>query len=152
VSGFFDLALLFDLALSILLIITIIYGVILNRKLKVLRDAQTAMPGLATEFGAALGRAEEGLAKVRAEVQENGQALARRIEAAERLSSDLARLEKRAAGTSDRLEMLNAAAHDDAHPARRPVNLGRQMRSAASATDVPADEAPPLVKALRGLR
>jgi hypothetical protein len=152
VSGYFDFALLFDLVLAALLVVTIIYGVILNRKLKVLRDAQATMPGVAAEFAAALGRAEEGLAKVRAEVQENGQALARRIETAERLSSDLARLEKRAAGTSDRLEVLNAATRDDAQPARRPVTLGRQMRGAASATDVPADEEPPLVKALRGLR
>jgi hypothetical protein len=152
VSGFLDLALLFDMFLSILLVITIVYAIILNKKLKSFRDAQTAMAGLSADLGAAIGRAEDGLAKVRAEAEQSGLLLTQRGETARRLANDLALLEERAARTSDRLEKLSGGEHDEARRLLHAVKSGHQRPGAASATDAAADEAAPIVRALRGLR
>lgn len=153
-SLLFDLSPLFDVMLSFLLVITIIYAIILNKKLKTFHEARAAMASLAGDLDAAVRRAEEGLAKVRTEAEKSGTRLVQRSEAAKHLANDLALLEERATRAGDRLEKLSARGRDELRPFVRKDASGAHRSGPARTTKAPADvdETSPLVRALRGLR
>lgn len=144
-----DLSLLFDAAVSLLLLATIFYAALLSRRLAALRDAKEEMAALAENFVAATAKAEDGLAELRrtAETQEAG--LQQRIGRARGLSDDLGFLTERANSAADRLEEAIAGA--------RPLTLGdgafdtvgAAPRAAAPVRE-PAREK--LLKALQELR
>ena len=118
-SSLSDPSPLLDFALCVLLVITIIYAIILNKKMKAFREARAAMATLTADLDGAVRRAEEGLAKVRAEAAQSTTRLVERGEAAKRLTNDLARLEERATRAGDRLERLSRVGRDEARPAAR---------------------------------
>lgn len=101
-----NIAFLFDIAVSILLLITIIYATLLNKKLNMIRDGKQDMESLVREFNDAVTKAEDGLAAVRAAAQEGGEALQSRTEAADRLADDLAFLMKKGDITINKLEEI----------------------------------------------
>ena len=74
--------LVLDFALCVLLVITIIYAIIPNKKMKAVRAARAAMATLTADLDAAVRHAEEGLAKVKAEAAESTTRLVERGEAA----------------------------------------------------------------------
>jgi hypothetical protein len=82
VSGLSDLSSVLDLAFCVLLVITIIYAIIPNKKMKAVRAARAAMATLTADLDAAVRHAEEGLAKVKAEAAESTTRLVERGEAA----------------------------------------------------------------------
>ncbi len=75
-----------------------------------------------------------------------------RGEAAKRLANDLARLEERATRAGDRLERLSRVSRDEARPAARAASSTRQGAGTASPQTSATDDAPPMVRALPGLR
>ena len=108
-----DIAAAFDLVITILLVITIVYAFVLNRKLNILRAARGDMDRFVADFSTAVDRAGEGMKEIKERAAESGEALARRVETADRLADDLALLEKRADLAAHRLETLIAQARDD---------------------------------------
>ncbi len=112
------------------------------------------MASLARDLDAAVRRAEEGLAKVRAEAEESGTRLVQRSEAAKHLANDLALLEERATRVGDHLEKLSAGGRDEPRPLVRKDVPGPHRSGPDRMRKAPADadEASPLVRALRGLR
>lgn len=101
-----NLGLVFDGIVSSLLFITIIYAVLLNKKLNLIRDGKQDMESLVQDFTEAVKQAEQGLAAVRAAAQEGGEALQTRTEAADRLADDLAFLMKKGDITISKLEEI----------------------------------------------
>jgi len=138
-------ALILDILVAVLLVVTISFAVTLNKRLGTLRSDKAELQKLALSFGDATVRAEESTAKLRATTE----LLQDRIKAAESLREDLVFLVERGNGTADRLEELvrAAAPAEDAAP---------RVRAAPSATpeDRPApdqisDAEKELLKALR---
>ena len=105
-SSFADFTLIFDATIIVLLVITIIYAVILNRRLEAFRGAKDEIQAVVTEFGGALSQAEQGMATLREAADVGGDALQNAVERAARLADDLAFLKDKGDATADRLEDL----------------------------------------------
>ena len=118
-------ALAFDALVAVLLVVTIVYAVILNRKLPALRDAKTEMQQLLLGFAEATSKAERGLAAFRDAAEGVGQELQRQIESGRALTDDLSFLMQRGANLADRLS--------DCAPARRGTESGESGATAAPA-------------------
>ncbi len=98
------LPLVFDLIVSVLLIVTIAYAVVLNRKLAELRDSRAELERLITGFQAATNKAESNLDGLRAVAEEAGKPLQAGIEEARRCFDDLKFLIDRAGAATEGLE------------------------------------------------
>lgn len=96
-------AIAFDAVVAVLLVVTIVYAVILNRKLTALRAAKTEMQQLLIGFAEATGKAEQGLAAFRDAADGVGQELQRQIESGRALTDDLSFLMQRGTTLADRL-------------------------------------------------
>lgn len=130
------LSLVADGLLSLLLIATIAYAALLNRKLSELRGSKEEIESCIAEFNDATSRAERGLAAVREEAEGSGDTLQKQVElveerivAGQRLSDDLGFLLDKANAAADRLEQAVAqarrpAGHEDEVP-RMPSLKGR---------------------------
>lgn len=152
------LDLLFDAVVAVLLVATVIYAAILDRKLRVLREGRTAMEQLLARFTQAIGRAEKALAEIRHATGETGQALQSSIEKGNKVADDLMFLVERAGSVADRLERAGGAARGASGAERRP---GDRRGAEVTAIAPPAAEQHPpeagteesaLLKTLRGMR
>lgn len=102
------LSLLLDLLVAILLVVTIGYALVLNRRLKGLKDHKAELDALAASFAMATGRAEESVGRLKSSVAD----LQSASERAQSLRDDLAFLVERGGTAADRLEDLVRAARD----------------------------------------
>jgi len=102
-------ALILDICVAALLVVTISYAVTLNKRLGTLRGDREELQKLALSFGDATARAEDSIMQLRA----NTEVLQERIKRAEALREDLVFLMDRGNGTADRLETLVRSARDD---------------------------------------
>ena len=127
-------ALAFDALVAILLVVTIVYAVILNRKLTALRDAKAEMQQLLLGFAEATGKAERGLAAFRDAAEGVGQELQRQIESGRALTDDLSFLMQRGTTLADRL--------GDGVPVSRKPDSGETGAAAAPAKRPAPDAAP----------
>jgi hypothetical protein len=98
----FEIAL--QLLVAVLLGVTIVYAVILNRRLARLRDGREEMGRLMGELSAAMVNAENGLATLRRTAFEDDEALGRRIAEARTARDEIGFLVDRAESLSGRLE------------------------------------------------
>lgn len=99
-----DLGLVFDIAICLLLVVTIGYAMVLNRKLSLLRDAKKDMEKLFTEFAAATSEAQGGLQALKQHSGEAGENLAKNVDDACRLADEMAFLVKKGNEIANRLE------------------------------------------------
>lgn len=120
-----------DLVVILLLIPTIIYAVILNRKLGALRRSRDELAKIVASFSDATMRAEAGIPKLKKAATEANQTLKERVDKAQTLRDDLAFMVQRAEELANRLEAGVRAGRQDAMPSASP-NL------AASAPAAPA--------------
>lgn len=97
-------ALLLDSLIVLLLVATIAYCVILNRRLGELRGSQGEFVKLIESFNAATVRAEASISRLREVGEEKGAALDDRVETARALCDDLVFLVERGSRLADRLE------------------------------------------------
>jgi D-serine deaminase-like pyridoxal phosphate-dependent protein len=97
-------ALLADAVIAVLLVATIAYAAILDRKLSTLRAAKQEMAELVGRFGTAVARAENGLAEIRQTAEQTGKDLRQAIDKGNGLADDLVFLVERAGSAADRLE------------------------------------------------
>jgi len=81
-----------NLLLAALLVATLVLGLRLNRRLKALRDSHDGFEAAVRELNIAAGRAEQGLADLRAATDEATDMLSDRIEKGRTLASKLERL------------------------------------------------------------
>ncbi len=103
----FSLAL--DVLVAVLLVITIGYAMVLNRRLGRLRRDKSELEKLAATFGKATARAEENIGRLK----KTADALKERIDNAQALRDDLAFLIDRGGSVADRLEETVRAARKE---------------------------------------
>ncbi|HLO76349.1 MAG TPA: DUF6468 domain-containing protein, partial [Magnetospirillum sp.] len=99
-----DWKILLDLLVSILLIATIGYAVMLNQRLTQLRKNRDDLAKIIISFNEATVRAESSIPKLRKAAEDAGQSLQERVEKAQSLRDDLAFMIERADTMANRLE------------------------------------------------
>ncbi|MBT3305156.1 MAG: hypothetical protein HN377_01600 [Alphaproteobacteria bacterium] len=119
-------SLILDLLVAVLLVVTIGFAVILNKRLGKLRGERRSLEKLAATFGESTVRAEEGI-KILLHTTE---VLQQRLDQAQALKDDLAFLIERGDRAADNLENLVRATRDtgtaeskakpDSQPGRQP--------------------------------
>ncbi|CCQ74121.1 DUF6468 domain-containing protein [Magnetospira sp. QH-2] len=98
------ISLFLDIIVAILLVMTIGYAVVLNRRLAVLRQDRDELERLAAEFASATVRADEGVRRLKGTADELGAMMDTRISKAQGLKEDLDYLIDRANSVADKLE------------------------------------------------
>ncbi len=128
-------ALILDVLVAVLLVVTIIYAVMLNRRLARLRNDKDELQALARTFGESTQRADESISRLR----QTADALDQRIEKAQALRDDLVFLMDRGGSVADRLEGSVRQARDDlgVGPAKgaTPSQPVRTVEAAAEAAE-----------------
>lgn len=133
--------LVLDVIIAALLVATIVYAGMLNRRLSALRKNRDDMAKLIAQFNEATVRAESSIPKLRKAAEEAGQALLERVEKAHSLRDDLAFMIERADSMADRLENAVRSGRSEAKPmpgsgansAARPMTAGAALRNLAGA-------------------
>ncbi len=143
--GSVTFALLVDVLVAGLLLATIAFAVVLNRRLDALRGARAEIERLLRDFAAATEQAERGIAELREAAGAAGETLCQRIETGTGLADDLMFLIERGTGLAQRLEQ----------PGRR--DAGTDQATSGPAVEVePAPQTSPeqeaLMASLRGVR
>lgn len=95
---------LLDVVIVALLVPTIVYAVILNRRLDALRRNRDELGRMIVAFNEATVRAEAGIPKMKRAVEEVGETLRETMEKAHGLRDDLAFMTERADSMANRLE------------------------------------------------
>ncbi|MDX2223539.1 MAG: DUF6468 domain-containing protein [Rhodospirillaceae bacterium] len=134
-----------DLVVIALLIPTIVYAVVLNRRLAALRRSRDELAKVVANFNDATMRAEAGIPKLKKATTEANLALKDRVEKAQTLRDDLAFMVERAEELASRLEGAVRAARNESLPglntaanaAPATTIAGGGLRAAA-ATEAPA--------------
>ncbi len=142
----FDLVL--DILVAGLLVITISYAVMLNRRLRVMRQDKSDLEKLASKFADSTIRAEESITHLRKTANE----LKSRIDAAQHLRDDLAFLIDRGASTADRLEEDVRAARETSPPGPRREKPAKKKAERPPVEDTKSDAERELIRALQSAR
>jgi hypothetical protein len=141
--------------LVVLLLVAIVVGLRLSRRLKVLRDTHEGFAGAVVDLNRAAARAEQGLADLRAATDEATDMLAERIEKGRALAAKLERLieaapsraEPRAEARLQRLLEEAPARADRAvppPPEEMERRLGALLAAAREVRPSPSPVSPPL--------
>ena len=107
------LSLVGDGIVAVLLVATIGYAAVLNRRLALLRGDRAKIDEMIQALTAAAQRAEAGIAGLKEGASETGRELERTIAGAKRLKDDLAYLVERGCVMADRLEGNIRAGRDE---------------------------------------
>lgn len=126
---------LLDIVLVLLLTLTLIHALRLERALGVLQRDRTALEELIGRFNASTRQAEHGVEQLREAAEGAGRQIARQMEAGATLKDDLVFLVERGERLADRLDGVVRAARPFARDADR---TGRE--SAGSNEDRPSRE------------
>lgn len=116
-----DYKLVLDVIIALLLAATILYAVVLNRRLGILRRNGDELAKLIARFNEATLRAESSIPKLRKAAEEAGQALQERVEKAQSLRDDLAFMIERADTMATKLEAGVRNARSEAKPVPRAI-------------------------------
>ncbi|MGE5475068.1 MAG: DUF6468 domain-containing protein [Bacteroidales bacterium] len=108
-----DWKIILDLLVSVLLIATIGYAVMLNQRLTQLRKNRDDLAKIIVSFNEATVRAESSIPKLRKAAEDAGQTLQERVEKAQSLRDDLAFMIERADTMANRLENAVRSARTD---------------------------------------
>jgi hypothetical protein len=132
-----EFSLIIDALIAVLLVATIAYAAVLNRKLGVLRDGKSEMEALIVSFSESTERAGSGVESLKREAGRSGEALQSKVEAARGLVDDLGFLIETGTKLAERLDGGVGAAR--ARPAvgleaeRAPAPRAPAARPAAAA-------------------
>lgn len=147
-----EFSLIFDALIAVLLVATIGYAAVLNRKLGILRDAKSEMEALIASFSESTERAGNGVESLKQEAGRSGEALQKKVEAARGLVDDLGFLIERGTRLAERLDggigtarakpTVGPAAERAPAPAQRPAAAAAKAEiEAACANGAPGDSA-----------
>lgn len=159
-------ALFLDIGIACLLVVTIAYAWVLNRKLTSLRQAKSELGKQIIEFQKATETAEVSLNGMRNAAEETGGPLQAQVDRAERSHTELKFLVDTANGIAERLEAALASSRRSAGAAAREHAVGKtdpeQRLASASREERDAAETPrakpvspqqaDLIRALQGVR
>ncbi|MFQ5774585.1 MAG: DUF6468 domain-containing protein [Kiloniellaceae bacterium] len=121
-SGAPTMAALFDAVIAILLVATIVYAVVLNRKLSALRDTKADMEALIARLVESTERAQGGLDALKEHAQQAGGRLQRTADSARALADELAYLVEVGGSLASRLDgAIGAVRARSAAPAAMPA-------------------------------
>ncbi len=134
-----------NIAVILLLVPTIIYAVILNRRLSALRRSREELAKVVNSFNEATMRAEAGIPKLKKATTEANHTLKDRVEKAQTLRDDLAFMIERAEELANRLEGAVRSARSEGLNAQ-PAQPGTYP-AAAGAPTVRANMEPPAQRA-----
>ncbi|MAL39915.1 MAG: hypothetical protein CMO04_08525 [Thalassospira sp.] len=124
-----DFAFYLDLLMIVLLVVTIVYAIILNRKLAAFRRSREDMQNFLTAFNAANERAESSITALKDMAEQSGEKLRENIEKASGLNEDLSFMVDRGESIANRLEK----AASDANAVRRSGVSGAAASAGAGA-------------------
>ncbi len=134
-----------DVVVILLLVPTIVYAIILNKRLTALRRSREELSKVVNSFNEATMRAEAGIPKLKKATTEANQTLKDRVDKAQTLRDDLAFMIERAEELASRLEGAVRAARNEGvvthGPAAAPANT--YSPAAAPASRPLAETAPP---------
>jgi len=125
-----------DLAIILLLVPTIVYAVILNRRLSALRNSRDELAKVVGSFNEATMRAEAGIPKLKKATLEANNALQERVVKAHSLRDDLAFMIERAEEMADKL--------DGSVKSGRAMDAAQQAAPAIASTPVRPFPTPPI--------
>ena len=120
-----------NLVVIVLLVPTIVYAVILNRRLTALRTSRDELAKVVGSFNDATLRAEAGIPKLKKATTEANLALKDRVEKAQTLRDDLAFMIERAEELATRLEAAVRNARSESLPTPGAAQPGPALRPAA---------------------
>ena len=126
-----DFAFYLDLVMIVLLVATIIYAIILNRKLAAFRRSREDMQNFLTAFNAANERAETSITALKEMAEQSGERLREDIEKAGALTEDLSFMVDRGESIANRLEK----AARDVNSVRRNAGGSEGVQSASANSD-----------------
>ena len=115
-----NFAFLLDVIIAVLLVTTIVWCVLLNRRLTGLRKNQGELATLIAELNLATSRAENGISVLKSNAEEAGASLRSSIENAERLNDDLAYLSERGTRLVERLDAPTKRARQSTFASKNP--------------------------------
>jgi len=133
-------ALLADAIIAALLVATIAYAAILERKLSALRAAKQEMAELIGRFTEATTRAESGLAGIRQTAEETGRELQRILDKGNSLADDLVFLVERGDAVAGRLEHGTAKGRGGARAEPPPAAKASSSPAAKAPAPPPAED------------
>lgn len=126
-----SLPLIGDLTVAVLLLATIIYVAVLNRRLGLLRNDKAQLEQLIQGLNAAAGSAQSGIAELRQAADELGKDLDKKVTVGHALRDDLNYLVERGGSLADRLEGTIRARRSEATPrAPEPARPAAQRAAA----------------------
>jgi hypothetical protein len=134
------LSIMTNLAMCLLLVAGIVLGIVLMRRLAILRAAQGELAAMGETLAVAAAKAEAGLAELRKAAEADGDALQERATRARALKDDLSFLVDRAGEAAARLEGPIGEARKSGRsrpplvsrpPLDQPVPTAPKLRSAA---------------------
>lgn len=131
--------LIIDLAVAVLLMVTIAYAITLNKRLNRLRKDKKDLENLARTFGESTQRAEENLNQLRTVAQ----ALDIQMQRAQTLRDDIAFLADRGGSTADRLEELVREARDGLGVVPKPPSTSAGAQKPRKAPEIETRDAEP---------
>lgn len=130
-----QLSIALDIVVAVLLVATIAYATVLNRKLAVLRNTKQEMETLINRLIENTEQAERGLAQLKAAAGDTGSALERKVEEAKGLSDDLGFMVDKANALADRLETQIGKARETVKSVETPSqNAAREASDAGGGT------------------
>lgn len=135
-----DWKIILDLLVSVLLVATIGYAVMLNQRLTQLRKNRDDLAKIIVSFNEATVRAESSIPKLRKAAEDSGQSLQERVEKAQSLRDDLAFMIERADTMANRLENAVRSARTEvkgAAPVPPPVPRAQTGGSPAASLSSP---------------
>ncbi len=146
-----EFSLIFDALIAVLLVATIGYSAVLNRKLGILRDGKSEMEALIASFSESTERAGSGVELLKQEAGRSGESLQKKVEAARGLVDDLGFLIERGTKLAERLDggigsgrakpAAGLAAERAPAQAQRPAAAAKAEIGAAHANSAQGDSA-----------
>ncbi len=99
-----DTRLALDAIIAVLLVATIVYAVVLNRKLAALRNAKAEMEALIARFVESTERAGSGVESLKEQARHSGETLQGKLDSARGMTDELVFLIEKASSLAERLE------------------------------------------------
>lgn len=143
-----SMSLVIDIVVAILLVVTIGYAVVLNRRLGILRRDKEELKKLVAGFGEATVRAEESIGKLK----NTTDGLHDSIDKAQALRDDLVFLIDRGGSAADRLEEMIRSARDETGVGPRPPAAASGADDLEKAAESKSQAERELLKALQAVR
>ncbi|MCP4393794.1 MAG: hypothetical protein GY804_05945 [Alphaproteobacteria bacterium] len=118
-----NMDLIMDIAVIALLIPTIVYTWMLNKRLRAMRQSKQEMEKLIEAFNQSTIRAETGIPRLRAAAEGSGQKLQAQVEKARALRDDLAFMVERAETMANHLETNISNVRKEMSPSPTPSDI-----------------------------